>query len=93
MSNGRTKLQGSRHYYAGYNKYGTEFSYRSGYWSAYAFDTKKERDEWVKENEYRLGICVAEPITAKYACLIAGVSSVDELYQDTCSNLALCAEF
>jgi hypothetical protein len=89
----RMKLQGSRHYYAGHNCYGVNNSYDGDGWSAYAFDTRAERDQWLEENEYWDGRQVAEAITAKDAYKIAGVSSGDELYQDTGSNLALCAEF
>ena len=91
--NGRTKLEGDKHFYAGHNSYGTNFSYDGNGWSAYAFDTLEERDQWLEENEYWDGRQVAEAITAKDAYKIAGVSSADELYQDTGSNLALCAEF
>lgn len=91
--NGRVKLHGNKHYYAGHNNYGTEFSYDGDGWTAYAFDTQKERDQWLEENGCWDGRQVAEAITAKDAYKIAGVSSADELYQDTGSNLALCPEF
>ena len=91
--NGRSKLQGDKHYYAGHNSYGINNSYDGNGWTAYAFDTLGERDQWLEENGYWDGRQVAEKITAREAYKIAGVSSADELYQDTGSNLALCAEF
>jgi len=91
--NGRIKLQGKVHFYGGYNSYGVDNSYDGYGWSAYAFDTRAERDQWLDENGYWDGRQVAEPITAKDAYKIAGVRTADELYQDTGSNLALCPEF
>jgi hypothetical protein len=91
--NGRIKLQGNKQYYAGLYSYGSNYSYHGGGWTAYAFDTRAERDQWLEENGYWDGKQVAEAITARDAYKIAGVSSASDLYQDTCSNLALCAEF
>ena len=93
MSNGRIKLHGDKHFYAGHNSYGVDNSYDGDGWSAYAFDTRAERDQWLEENEYWGGRQVAEAITARDAYRIVGVRTADELYQDKCSNLALCAEF
>ena len=43
-------------FYAGYNKFGINFVYSSEYWHCYAFQTKKERDDWVSEHEYNPNI-------------------------------------
>jgi len=91
--NGRTKLQGNKHFYAGHNSYGVNISYNSLGWSAYAFDTKAERDEWVNSNEFLDGKCVAETIDSKMAYKIAGVRNAMELYQNESCNLELCAEW
>ena len=92
--NGRTKLQGNKHFYAGHNSYGVNISYSSMGWSAYAFDTKAERDEWVNDNSYfGFGRRVAEPIDSKTAYKIAGVRNAMELYQNESCNSELCAEW
>lgn len=69
----------TRKFYAGYCQYGTNVSYDSlggTAWKAYAFNSKKDRDEWLKENEYDArGNVVAEPISQKLAYKLAGVKS------------------
>lgn len=39
-----------RHYYGAYSYMGTGYEFSAPCWEAYDFRTKKERDEWVKEN-------------------------------------------
>ena len=39
-------------FYAGYNKFGINFTFDPNYWHCYAFQTKKERDDWVSTHEY-----------------------------------------
>lgn len=65
-----------RHYYAARCYYGVECSYDGDGWSAYVFDTKKARDEWVEEYEYNQdGKRVVEAVSQKIAFKIAGVSA------------------
>ncbi len=39
-------------WYAGYNRYGINFTFDSDGWKVYAFKTKKQRDMWVDDNSY-----------------------------------------
>lgn len=65
-----------RHYYAGYSYMGINFTYDSPCWESFAFDSKKERDNWVNENRYNdQGNIVAEAITRRVAFKIAGLNS------------------
>jgi hypothetical protein len=54
---------------------GTNYVYEADCWQAYAFDSKKERDEWIEKNEYRDGNRVAEIIDRRTAYKIAGINS------------------
>ena len=56
----------ARKYYAGYNSYGIDVSYHSDGWSAHVFDSKRERDEWVKNTNN------SEVITRKEMLKIVG---------------------
>jgi hypothetical protein len=64
-------------FYAGKSYMGTNYTYDSECWSAYVFDNKTERDEWVKNNEWDQNTSqyVAEAITRKAAYQIAGINS------------------
>lgn len=42
----------NKHYYAAHSYMGLNFTYDSPCWMVYMFDTKAERDQWVKDNEY-----------------------------------------
>lgn len=57
----------TKYYYAAYNSYGTSFTYDSPGWTVHAFETKKERDAWVKNDEYPNGNPTRESITAETA--------------------------
>jgi len=46
---------------------GINFTFNSPCWSVFMFDSKKERDAWVKENEYSDGNRKAVEITQKVA--------------------------
>jgi hypothetical protein len=63
-----------RHFYAGHSYMGTNYTYDSPCWSAYAFSTKAERDEWLDKHSYKDGNLVAEPISRRDAFRIAGIS-------------------
>lgn len=39
-------------FYAGENRYGVNLTMNSIGWTVYGFDTKKQRDEWIEEDEY-----------------------------------------
>ena len=65
----------NRHYYAGHSYMGVNFTFDSPCWTAYAFDTKSERDQYVEDNEYRDGNRVTEIIDRKIAYKIAGVNT------------------
>jgi len=62
-----------RHYYAAHSYMGLNYTYDSPCWVLYAFDTRQERDQWVRENEYcqDTGNYVAEAVTARVAAQIA----------------------
>ncbi|MCM0758470.1 hypothetical protein M7775_07770 [Sporomusa sphaeroides DSM 2875] len=62
-------------WYAGHSYMGINFTYDSPCWKAYVFNSKQERDQWVKENEYDqcTGNYVAETIDKKTAYKIAGI--------------------
>lgn len=62
---------GNKYYYAGYNGYGTSFTYDSDGWVVHAFGTKKERDDWVKADGYPNGNPTRESVTAETAHKIA----------------------
>ena len=62
-----------KHYYAGRNTYGINFALEDGNaWHVYQFDSKKERDEWVKDDDYRNGNPTRDIITAKDARRVTG---------------------
>lgn len=56
-----------KHFYAAHSYMGIEYTYDSPCWSLYAFDSKKERDEWMRENKYANGNIVAEEVSIKTA--------------------------
>lgn len=67
------KKENGRHYYAGYNPYGTNVAYCSIGWEAMVFADKASRDAWVDEHTYaRSGNIVAECITREQALKISG---------------------
>ena len=45
-------MTSNMHYYAAHSYMGLNYTYDSPCWSLYVFDSKKERDDWVNENEY-----------------------------------------
>lgn len=54
----------NRKFYAGHSYMGVNFTYDSPCWIAYAFQSKRDRDQWLSEHEYSPeGNLVAEPIT------------------------------
>ena len=62
-------------YYAEYCQYGVNIAYASlngNAYTFYAFDTKKERDEFVKANEYNGCNCICQPIASKQMYYLAG---------------------
>lgn len=61
----------SKYYYAAYSTMGTSFTYDSPCWMVYAFKTKKERDDWVKADDYPNGNPTRESVTAEIAYKIA----------------------
>ncbi len=58
-------MKSTRKFYVGFNRFGTEFVIDSTYWHVYAFDSKAEREEWLKEHGTRDGKEVAMAITSK----------------------------
>lgn len=65
-----------RHYYAGLSDLGVNFTYDSGCWTAFVFDNKEDRDNWIEKNRYNdHGNIVAEEIDRKTAYKIAGIDS------------------
>ena len=62
-------------YYCEYCRYGVNIAYASlngNAYTFYAFDTKKERDEFVNANEYNGCNCICQPITSKQMYHLAG---------------------
>lgn len=74
MAADKERIKMTRHYYAGKSYMGTNYSYDSACWTAYAFDSKVERDTWLAEHEYKDGNRVAEVIDRATAHKIAGVT-------------------
>ena len=70
------KMEGiSNMFYAEYCQYGVNIAYASlngNAYTFYAFDTKKERDEFVKANEYNGCNCICQPIASKQMYYLAG---------------------
>jgi hypothetical protein len=64
-----------KHYYAGYSYMGVDMSYDSPCWTVYGFNSKAEREAWLKDNKYKDGNIVAEAITQRIAYKIAGVNA------------------
>lgn len=62
----------SKHYYAGCNSYGTNFTYDSAGWDVHVFESKKERDNWVSEDSYSCGNPTREVIDRNIARNIVG---------------------
>ena len=57
-----------KHFYAAHSYMGVNFTYDSPCWSLYAFDSAKERDEWVSDHKYNdQGSIVAEAVTSTTA--------------------------
>lgn len=64
----------SKKWYAGHSYMGVDFTYDSPCWTAYVFDSKAERDQWVHDNAYNdRGNLVAESISRAVAYKIAGL--------------------
>jgi hypothetical protein len=61
-------------FFAGYSYMGVNFTYGSPCWSVFMFGSKKDRDEWVAQNEYADGNVKAQAITQKIAYRILGVT-------------------
>lgn len=71
---GRFYKMTNKHYYAGHSYMGIKYTYDSPCWTAYTFDSKKERDQFVENGEYNdQGNRVAEVIDRKTAYKIAGI--------------------
>jgi hypothetical protein len=64
---------GERHYYAEHSYMGLNYTYDSPCWMVYVFDSKTERDEWLKTGEYNqsTGNYVARACSFATACKIA----------------------
>ena len=61
-----------KHYYAAHSYMGLNYTYDSPCWMVYCFDSKADRDRWLKDNEYNdNGNLVAEAVTFAEACKIA----------------------
>lgn len=69
-------IKATRKFYAAHSYMGTNFAYDAPCWTAFVFDSKAERDEWVAANEYNqdTGNYVAEAVTRKIAYQIAGLT-------------------
>lgn len=52
-----------RNFYAGYNSYGTGFTYDSNGWSVHVFDSQAARDAWVNADDYPNGNPTREAVT------------------------------
>jgi len=61
------EMKMSRQYYAGYNSYGTSFTYDSDGWSVHVFNSKSARDQWVGDDKYPDGNPTRESVTLKTA--------------------------
>lgn len=62
----------SRHFYVAHSYMGINFTYDSPCWMIYAFDTKKQRDEWYNQNKYSdQGNVVAKVVSGSLARHIA----------------------
>lgn len=64
-----------KHYYVEYCPYGTQVSYDSFNGNAYefyAFNSKKEREEWLEENEWDDCNLVARAVTRKTVEAVKG---------------------
>lgn len=49
-----------KHFYAASSHMGTNYTYDSPCWSLYAFDNKRERDQWAAEDtEHREAVSLA----------------------------------
>lgn len=62
----------SRHFYAAYTPYGTQFTYETGGYTVFRFRTKAERDAWVDADDYHGGNPHREAISRKTAQRIVG---------------------
>lgn len=61
-----------RHYYVAHSYMGLNYAYDSPCWCVYAFDTQKERDEYINEYQYsENGNLIMEMINYTIACKIA----------------------
>ena len=60
----------NRHYYAGFSYMGTNYTYDSPCWTAFAFNTKTERDAFLWDCKSN----TCEEISRKVAFKIAGIS-------------------
>jgi hypothetical protein len=67
----KEKEMEKRKYYIGESYMGVDFTYSSGCWRAFAFDTKAGRDKYLEDYEYKDGKLVAEAVTRKQAIEIA----------------------
>jgi hypothetical protein len=61
----------SKYYYAAYSSHGINFTYDSPVWMVHAFSTSKERDDWVKDDDYPNGIQTRESVLSETAYKIA----------------------
>lgn len=57
-------MKSTRKFYVGFNGFGTEYEF-DYHWAVYAFDSKKEREEWLEKYGTRDGKEVAMAITSR----------------------------
>lgn len=57
-------MKNTRKFYVGFNSFGTEYEF-DYHWTVYAFDSKREREEWLYKNDTKDGKEVAMAITSK----------------------------
>ena len=61
-------MKNHKHYYAADSYMGLNYTYDSPCWSLYAFDSDKERSEWLEEHAYNdQGNLVAEAVDSDTA--------------------------
>jgi hypothetical protein len=64
------------HHYAIYSYMGLGYTLDSPCWSAYAFETRGQRDAWVDANEHDGCNYVARSASRREAYKVAGINSV-----------------
>lgn len=69
----------NRHYFVGHSYMGVNYTYDSPCWSLHVFSSQQEREDFLKEHEYKDGNRVCMKVSAKIAAKIVCHNFIKDL--------------